>query len=585
MRSKYKLIIFLILFLLVSSVKATDSLGCVYKLKYYDLKTSDDQFLSSLSEFDLQDLSRREFQLSVIELEKIGDRFAKEGKPDKALIVYKKIHENSRDYWQIYNKIESVKRKKGSFIFNIKNFLRQTIGLLYNSDSFFVISGLTFSSLYFASILVFFILTIIFFYKYFKIFANDSLCAESGDISVRKIAVFSIALLWPFIFLSGWMIFPFIISGLFWSYLNRYEKQSITVIIILIFIFSFFFSIRSYLNNSRESDAFYTINEVNSGKFFSKSDYAKFDNELKTYLAFSYYENEDYNSSLDILLSTGEGYRSIYKFNLLGNIYYKSGNFEESMKYFKNSLDLDENNEIALHNFGITLAIQNNSKIFDSYASRFPEIKKIIKNAHKIKEVKADPGLLKRRTFNSSKEKFAPLSFILKILKEFIELPIMYFSLLTLLYIYFINIFFTKLGESIRCSKCEKIIKETTADASNHFCNECYQLFMIKDVIFLEAKVSKEEKIKKKQFIRGIFIGGVSLVFPGLNFVFKEKYLSFIVLSIIFYTFAVFSFAGRILFENIYSVKPVLFNITSIVTVILYLSINLFSVKGDSDGF
>lgn len=586
MRINFKLLLtVMILFLLFSSVNANNSLGNIYKLKYYDLKIGDDQFLKSLSEFNLQELSRKELHLSLNELEKIGDKFAKDGKLDKALIVYEKIYKNSEDNWQIYNKIEGIGQKNGSFFFNIRNFLRQTFALMHNNDSFFVIAGLTFSSVYFASILIFFIFAIFLFYRYFKIFSNDSLNAEDGDVSVRKIAIFSIALLWPFVFFSGWMIFPFIISGLFWSYFNKNEKQSIMVLIILIFVFSVFFSIRSYLNKNIESDTFYTINEVNSGKLFTKSDYAKFDNELKVYLSFSYYENKDYNSSLDILLSTGEGYRSNLKFNLLGNIYYKSGNYEESMKYFKDSLDLNENDEIALHNFAIVLAKQNNAKVFDSYATRFPKMKEIINNVHKIMEIKVNSGLLKRRVFYSSREKFAPFSFLLSILKEFIELPIMYFSLLTLLYIYFINMVFPNMGESIRCSKCSKIIKETTADASNHFCNECYQLFMIKDVIFLEAKVAKEEKIKKREFIRGIFIGGVSLVFPGLNFIFKKKYLLFITFSIIFYTFAVFTIAGKILFESIYSVQPVIFNITSVITILLYLFINLFSVKGDSDGF
>ncbi|MCK4889940.1 MAG: hypothetical protein KAS97_08415, partial [Candidatus Aminicenantes bacterium] len=85
MKINFKIITFLILILLFSSINASDSLGSVYKLKYYDLETDDNQFLRSLSEFNLQDLSRREFQLSLIELEKIGDRFANEGKLDKAL--------------------------------------------------------------------------------------------------------------------------------------------------------------------------------------------------------------------------------------------------------------------------------------------------------------------------------------------------------------------------------------------------------------------------------------------------------------------------------------------------------------------
>lgn len=585
MRNFLKLILFLIPAVLFFNLNANDSLGTVYKLKYFDLKTDDELFLKSLSEFKLSELSRKELRESLVELEQIGDRFTNEGKFNKALIVYKKINENSRGRWQIYNKIENIKRKRGSWFYNTGNFVRQTISLLRNSTSFIALTSLLFSSAYFSSIFIFFIFAIILFYKYFKIFSNDSLNNEDENISLKKVVIFSTLLLWPLLFFSGWMIFPFIISGLFWTYFSRVEKQSVMLIIILIFVFSVFFSLRSYLNKSIKSDAYYMISEINSGKYFSKSDYSKFDNELKDYLAFSYYENKDYNTSLDILLSTGEEYKSIFKYNMLGNIYYKSGNFDESMKYFKASLELNENNKIALNNFTIVLALQNNKKLFDSYTARFPEIKQIKNSVHKIKEIKADQGLMKRRALYSSDEKFYPVSVVLSILKEFIELPVMYFSLLTLLYIYFINFFFSNLGESIRCSKCNKTIKEHTADASNLYCNECYQLFKIKDAIFLEAKVAKEEEIRNRDFIKGILIGIISLFFPGLNLAFKEKYLSFILLSTLFCTLAVFSIAGKTFFNNAYSSYPVLFNISSIVTVILYLVINLYSVKGDTDGF
>ena len=585
MRNFLKLLVCMMLVLMFINLNANDSLGSVYKLKYFDLKTGDELFLKSLSEFKLNELSRKELHESLIELERIGDRFTNEGKLDKALVVYKKIESFSKGRWQIYNKIENIKKEKGSWFYNIGNFLRQTISLLYNSNSFFKITGLLFSAAYFSSIFTFFLFTLIFFYKYFKIFSNDALNSEDGSISLKKVFVFSILLFWPFLFFSGWMIFPFIISGLFWKYLNRDEKQSAILIIILIFVFSTFLSFKSYINKNLKSDAYFTITEVNSGKYFPKSDYSKFDNELKVYLAFSYYENKDYNTSLDILLSTGEEYKSIVKYNLLGNIYYKSGNFEESMKYFKSSLDLNENNKIALHNFTIVLALQKNGKLFDSYAARFPEIKQIKNNVHKIKEINVEPGLMKRRALYSSDNKFSPVSFVLSILKEFVELPVMYFSLLTLLYIYFINFFFSNLGESTRCSKCNRIIKENTADASNNYCTECYQLFKIKDVIFLEAKVAKEEKIKKKNFVRGIMIGVLSLLFPGINLVFKERYLAFVLFSILFYALAVFSIIGKILFNNAFSSYPVLLNISFIVTAILYLTINLYSVKGDSDGF
>ncbi len=557
----------------------------VFELKYFDLKISDSNFINSLSELDLSDLPRKELDKSIKKLEKIGDKFAEDGKFDNALIVYNKIKDNATGYWQIYNKIENIKRKKGSGFFNIGNFIKQSFSLFQGNDSFFAIIGLILASIYMASIFIFFIYSIIIFIKYFKIFSNDALSSENSGFSLKKIFVFSVLLFWPIVFLSGWMIYPFIISGFFWIYLNRYEKQAVSVMIILIFIFSVFFSFKVHLSKSIRSNDFNTINEVSKGKYFSKGDYSKFDNELKVNLAFSYYENRDYNTSLDILLSTGENYKNILKFNLLGNIYYKSGNYEESMKYFKNTLEMSENNDIALHNFTLVLAMQKNSKVFNSYAARFPEIKKIKDKIHKIKEIKISSGLLKKRAINASGEKFAPISFVFSVLKEFVQLPVLYFSLLLLIYIYFLNFLFPRLGESTRCSKCSKIIKESATDASNNYCSECYQLFLIKDLIFLEAKVAKEEKIRKKHFRAGIFVGGLSLVFPGINLAVKEKYYSFISLLLVFYSFAFFTFRGKTLFQDMFSTYPIIFNISMILTAIIYFSINLYSVKGDSDGF
>ncbi|MEN8154924.1 MAG: tetratricopeptide repeat protein [Acidobacteriota bacterium] len=585
MRKNSKIIIIAIFLIFSSFLSAEISSGNVYELQYFDLQISDSHFINSLAELNLSDLPRKELNESIVKLEKIGDTFAKDGKFDNALIVYNKIKDNARGYWQIHNKIENIERKKGSVFYSIGNFINQSLSLFHKSNSFFALTGVAFSSVYMASIFIFFIFSILFFCKYFKIFSNDALGSNNEGFSLKKIIFFSILLFWPLIFLTGWMIFPFILSGLFWSYMDRYEKQAVILMVILIFIFSFFYSFRAHLYKSIESDAYYTINEVSKGKYFSKGDYSKFDNELKVYLAYSYYENRDYNTSLDILLSTGENYKNILKLNLLGNIYFKSGNYEESMKYFKNTLELNEDNDTALHNFTLVLAMQKNSKVFDSYASRFPEIKNLRDKIHKIKEVRVKAGLLKKRAMNSSKEKFSPFTFIISVLKEFIELPVLYFSLLLLLYIYFINFLFPFLGESTRCSKCSKIIKKSATDASNNYCGECYQLFMIKDVIFLEAKVAKEEKIRKKNFGRGVLIGLLSLVFPGINLAFKEKYYSFIFLLLAFYSFAFFTFAGKTLFLNIFSTYPILFKISMIFTAGIYLFINLYSIRGDSDGF
>jgi len=557
----------------------------IYELRQFDLQKSDTSFMNSLSDLDLSGLTRSELREALKKLEKAGNRFAEEGKLKEALTVYGKVRDNSFDYWQIYNKIENIKRKQGSKLFGLKNFLKQCVSLLKESRSFFLLSGLFFSSAFMASLFVFYLFSLLVFVRYFRILSNDAFSVGNEGFSLKKIVLFSVMLLWPLLFFSGWMIFPYIIAGLFWGYMSRYEKQAAIVIMAIVLVVSLFYGFKVSLDDTRHSDEYATVREVHSGKLFSKADYSKFDNELKVYLAYSFYEKGDYNSALDILLSMGEDYKNILKFNLLGNIYYKSGNFSESIQYFKNALEMDENDVTALHNFTLVLAMQKNRKVFDSYAARFPEIEKYKDNIHKLKEIRYHSGLLKRRAMNGSDESFSLFGFILSILKEFVQVPALYFSLMFFLYIYFIDFIFPYLGESTRCSKCSKIIKESATDASNNYCSECYQLFMIKDVIFLEAKVAKEKKIRKRDIRRGIVVGALSLVFPGINLAVKEKYYSFIILLMLFYTSLFFSLAGKSLFAKLFTTTPILFYISMIFTALFYLCINLYSVKGDSDGF
>ena len=81
------------------------------------------------------------------------------------------------------------------------------------------------------------------------------------------------------------------------------------------------------LENSVRDKNFKIVQKVYEGYLYGRGDYEKFDNELKTALAYSYYQHKQFDVALDILVSTGENYKSKLKFDLMGNIYYKSGNF------------------------------------------------------------------------------------------------------------------------------------------------------------------------------------------------------------------------------------------------------------------
>jgi len=585
MKIRSVLILTLMVFVFSGMIFSNNSTGTINKIRFFHSISDDSSFAKSLSEFDFKKLPRNRVKNAIVELERIGDDFADKGELEKADIVYRVIAKGVPEYWQIFNKIESINRLRSPLSFDIKLFLKQILSLLYDDDSLFVFSSVAVTSIYFSAILVFFIFAISLFYKNFNLFFNDSINTRNNGVSVSKILVFSAALLWPLLFLSGWMIFPFLISGLLWTYFGKREKVGIIVIVTVIIIFSSLFSVISYIKKNKSLETFLIASEISAGKIYKKRDYLKLDNELKVYLAYVFYENKDFDSALDILLSTGKSYRSALKYNLFGNIYFKSGNFKESLKYYKNSLELDENDQVAIYNFTMALAYSERSKVFNSYGKRFPQINHLRNEVHQLKTVKIDNDLLKRRIFNNSNENFDMSVLILEITKEFIKLPIIWFSLILILYIYFIKYFFKNLGESARCFKCSKITRKSNTYKGIVLCNECHQLFKVKDVIFLEAKVAKEQKIRKRDFYKGFLIYILSVFLPGLKLIFTRKYISFIVFSIIFYSIAIFSIAGKSIFRELYSTYPIVFSISSLVGIMMYLFVNIYTAMEDSYGF
>jgi hypothetical protein len=116
-------------------------------------------------------------------------------------------------------------------------------------------------------------------------------------------------------------------------------------------------------------------------------------------------------------------------------------------------------------------------------------------------------------------------------------------------------------------------------------CDDCYQLFSIKDVIFLEAKILKEKELRKKFKKKYIVFVIFSLLIPGLNFNYRGNNRLFLLLAVIFYFLVGFAVVGIVNFSRIFSTAPLFFNLVGIGAVGFYLLINIFSVLGDEKGF
>lgn len=585
MKSKW---IFILLFLCTATsiFPVNNPWGNLKKIYFYDSIKDYGQVLENLAQINSEGMERNETQKLAQSLITFGDYYFDKKEYDNAIAFYQKVLSFSPRYWYLYNKLEKIDREKGSSFLGFKNVFRQLVMMLQNFNSSFLFVNSFFSMIFFSGLFVFFLFSIILFIKYFKLAGNDLLISGDGGIDFKKMILVIALVLWPLLILSGWMVYPFLITGFLWAYLNDNEKKAISYFFILIGIFTFLYSFNLMMEKSAVNENFKTIQQVYNGHLFQRDEYEKFDNDLKVAQALSYYQNKEYDTALDILTSTGEEYKNKLKYDLIGNIYYKSNDFSESINPYIEALSLDDTDDTTLTNFTLTLLRNSDEELFKTFAKRYPEIDHYKQKVSALKEVKISrTAFLWKRLLSFSSDTFKIGTFIKRIVAEFLKLPIIYFIVIIVLYIFGIKKLSPVLGGSTYCSKCSKIIKEASVHKSYKLCDECYQLFLIKDVIFLEAKILKEKELNKK-FKKKYSLGLLfSILIPGLNLTYKERNRLFILLASLFYFLLGFSVIGTLSFSEVFLTAPIILNLIGMLSLVVYFVINILSVLGDYDGF
>jgi len=561
--------------------------GNLKKIHFYDSINSKQKVEEYLGLINFSDVTRKEQKAIAGQLLHFGDHYFEKKEYKLAESFYRKALDVSTpdDFWFIYNKLGNIQREKGKTFISLKNLFIQMFLALKNFKTSFIFFNQFLNVLFFAGIWAFFLYSAFLLLKYFRLAGNDLVIGKGGKGALHRIVIVLVILLWPAVLISGWSIYPFLIVGFLWLYLNENEQLAVKYMLVSLVLLTLLFSINLKLERNIQTEEFKRMQKVFTGHRYKKDVYRSFDNDLKVAQAFAYYENGVLDTALDILNSTEDGFKSTQKLNLIGNIYFRYGEIEQSIKYYSDSLQLNDKNKVALNNFTLALLKDKNPDVFKSYADRYPEIVKLRAKVKDIKDIKLDQGVLWKRLFSSNRESFNPMWFIKDVAREFFKLPIIYYIFLFILYVFGLKKLVPAIGESTYCSKCTKIIKEASVHKSYKLCDECYQLFSIKDVIFLEAKILKEKELKKRLKKKYIFSLIFSLLIPGLNFNNRGKYRLFLLTSVIFYFLLGYSVLGIVNFNRIYSYSPLFFYVLGIISIGFYFLVNVFSVIGEEDGF
>lgn len=577
-------IFILLLFCSILALAKSNPWGNLKKIYFNDSVKRYSKVLAELKAINFEDIPMSEQKEITRHLIKFGDYYFSKKENNLAKAFYIKVADLSPEYWYIYNKLEKMNREKGNIFPDFNNVFTQLAMTFKDFKSSFLIVNTLFNALFFSGILIFFVFSMAMFVRYFRLAGNDLLIDEKGKLSMARTTFVILVLIWPVLVLSGWLIYPFLITGFLWTYLSNNERKAVSFILILIFVQALFYSLNLSFERKIDSRDFRITQSVNNGKLYDKDEYDRFDDELKVIQAYSFYAKKQYDTALNILESTGESYRSVLKFNLMGNIYFRSGDIPASMRNYKESLNIDDNNDTTLNNFTMALIRTQNPEAFDLWAKRYPGLKEYKNKELEIKEVKKIPGILWKRLFDVSGSTFKLTSFLGNIASEFFKLPVIYCILFFIAYTVIIRKLYPNLGESTYCSKCSKIIKKAKVRRTNKLCEECHQLFLIKDVMFLEAKVLKEKELNRRFRKKYLVILLISLFVPGFNFNYRNKKWLFVLFATIIYVLFGFAVIGLITFDKIFSTSPIFFSFIGVFALILFFLVNLFSVLGEENG-
>ena len=168
--------------------------------------------------------------------------------------------------------------------------------------------------------------------------------------------------------------------------------------------------------------------------------------------------------------------------------------------------------------------------------------------------------------------------------KSLLRMPIIYFFIIFLVYVRFLPLLFHNVGKSTHCTKCQKIIRKENSNRAINVCNDCYQLFLIKDTMMADAKSFKETEINRRNLKKNMILLLFSFFSPGFFLHMRGQHRLYAVTNYFFYLFLIIGWASWQPLALYYGAAPLFAKAFGLLAALLFLGTNLLIFQGDEYG-
>lgn len=443
--------------------------------------------------------------------------------------------------WRAVSYIHFFKKDVSFFSTEYVRSLMQQVGrIFHNFEASVLLITQFLEAMIWAVMLTMLAFAIWFVRQYLSLGTIDMILDDKGLVDKKRLAIWCLLLLWPLFLGAGWIFWVIIILAALWFYTDAGEKKAIKILFITLTFMAVLASVNKFFVQQMSQSSFLQTKNIIVTNQTTPSRKTIADNNIaKLYLAYNFFRAGNLEEGISWLNSADDTAHHVYKANLYGYAFLANKEYERAISFFSSVLAKDSSDQTALYNMTLALLENKDEKVFEAYLNRFPSISTLM---DKVTQPQLPPigshHLWQLFLSAGKKQSESTVFYVLKsVLINLASLPILYLLGVFAFYIRMLPRFFHQIGKSTHCTKCQKPIKKDKSSRAVNVCNDCYQLFLIKDAIMIDAKSFKEAEIIRSNRKKNIIFLFLSFLFPAFFLHMRGQHLLFAALNFFYFLF------------------------------------------------
>jgi len=518
----------------------------------------------------------------------IGLELYRQGEKSLAFSLFEKVQILDPREWRSISFLNQFRDDKKFIDFsNTKKQFIQVKRLLQNFEPAVILITQINEALFWAVLLTMLFFTIWLVRHYLSLATYDMILNEKGFVEKKRLVIWILLLLWPIFIGSGWFLMIMIVISSLWFYTDGTERKTLVFLFTLLALTMLVSSFNQFLLHQAENASFLQAKKIMSKHLMSyDADAVEKNPSAKLLLAFNNFHVGNLEDGMEWLNSTDDKLKHDLKKNLYGFAFLTNNDYQNAISVLSDVLSHNPTDQTALYNITLALLENKDEKTFDAFVNRFPRIATFSDIVGQPQLPVLSDGFLWSLFLSSGKSPDdMTLFYIIKSsLRMLIRIPIIYFFIILLLYIKFLPVLFHDIGKSTHCAKCQKAIKKENPNRAVNVCNDCYQLFLIKDAMMADAKTFKEADIHKTTRRKNMLLLVFSFLSPGFFLHMRGQHRLFATINFFYYFFLLIAFVVWHPLAQYYGTVPLFAKTFGVLAAIVFLVANSLIFQGDEYG-